>query len=42
MHYEKEVTSQVLGRAQSFPDVFLDIVESDASSLGVLNIDVVC
>ena len=30
-----------VGRAQTFPDVFLDIVESDASLLGVLNIDVV-
>ena len=33
--------SIVFGRAQSFLDVFLDVVESEASLLGVLNIDVV-
>ena len=31
----------MFGRTQSFLDVFLDVVESNASLLGVLNIDVV-
>ena len=30
-----------MSKAQSFLDVFLDVVESDASLLGVLNIDVI-